>query len=154
MKETGRKLIASNKKAWHDYFIDETFECGIVLTGTEVKSLRVNGCSLKESFVRVKNGEVFIYGMHIAPYEKGNIFNKDPLRIRKLLMHKREIAKLFTKTQEKGLALVPLEAYFQKGRVKVEIALARGKKLYDKREALKQKATDRDSEREEKGRIR
>ena len=152
MKETGKKLIASNKKAWHDYFIDETFECGIVLSGTEVKSLRVNGCSLKESFVRVKNGEVFIYGMHIAPYEKGNIFNKDPLRIRKLLLHKREISKLFTKTQEKGLALVPLEAYFLKGRVKVEIALARGKKLYDKREALKQKATDRDNERDEKGR--
>lgn len=154
MKDTGRKLIANNKKAWHDYFIDETFECGIVLSGTEVKSLRQNGCSMKEAFVRVKNGEVFIYGMHIAPYEKGNIFNKDPLRIRKLLMHKREITRLFTKTQEKGLALVPLEAYFQKGRVKIEIALARGKKLYDKRETLKQKASDRDNEREEKGRMR
>ena len=154
MKDTGRKLIANNKKAWHDYFIDETFECGIVLSGTEVKSLRQNGCSMKEAFVRVKNGEVFIYGMHIAPYEKGNIFNKDPLRIRKLLMHKREITRLFTKTQEKGLALVPLEAYFQKGRVKIEIALARGKKLYDKRESLKQKASDRDNEREEKGRMR
>ena len=154
MKDTGRKLIANNKKAWHDYFIDETFECGIVLSGTEVKSLRQNGCSMKEAFVRVKNGEVFIYGMHIAPYEKGNIFNKDPLRIRKLLMHKREITRLFTKTQEKGLALVPLEAYFLKGRVKIEIALARGKKLYDKRETLKQKASDRDNEREEKGRMR
>ena len=154
MKDTGRKLIANNKKAWHDYFIDETFECGIVLSGTEVKSLRQNGCSMKDAFVRVKNGEVFIYGMHIAPYEKGNIFNKDPLRIRKLLMHKREITRLFTKTQEKGLALVPLEAYFQKGRVKIEIALARGKKLYDKRETLKQKASDRDNEREEKGRMR
>ena len=154
MKETGKKLIAPNKKAWHDYFIDETFECGIVLSGTVVKSLRVNGCSLKESFVRIKNGEVFIYGMHIAPYEKGNIFNKDPLRIRKLLMHKKQIQKLDAKTQEKGLALVPLEVYFLKGRVKVEIALARGKKLYDKRESLKQKASDRDNERDEKGRMR
>ena len=154
MKESGKKLIAPNKKAWHDYFIEETFECGIVLSGTEVKSLRVNGCSLKESYVRVKDGEAYIYGMHIAPYEKGNIFNKDPLRVRKLLLHKREITKLFTKTQEKGLALVPLEVYFLKGRVKVEIALARGKKLYDKRETLKQKASDRDNEREEKGRGR
>ena len=154
MKESGKKLIAPNKKAGHDYFIEETFECGIVLSGTEVKSLRVNGCSLKESYVRVKDGEAYIYGMHIAPYEKGNIFNKDPLRVRKLLLHKREITKLFTKTQEKGLALVPLEVYFLKGRVKVEIALARGKKLYDKRETLKQKASDRDNEREEKGRGR
>ena len=150
----GKKTISTNKKAYHDYFVEETLECGIVLVGTEVKSLRRGGVNLKDSYAVIRDGEMFISGMHIAPYEKGNIFNKDPLRIRKLLMHKREITRLFTKTQEKGLALVPLEAYFQKGRVKIEIALARGKKLYDKRESLKQKALDRDNEREEKGRMR
>lgn len=148
MKEDGIKLISNNKKAYHDYFILDTYECGIELFGTEVKSMRQGDCSLKEAFVRIRDNEVFIYGMHISPYEKGNIFNKDPLRIRKLLMHKKEILKLFSKTQEKGLTLVPLETYFKGGRVKVKIALARGKKLYDKRETMAKKDAARDMERE------
>lgn len=152
MKQTGVKLIANNKKAYHEYFIEESFECGIALTGTEVKSIRMNGCSLKESFIRVRDGEVFIFGMHVAPYEKGNIFNVDPLRVRKLLLHKKEISRLFTKTQEKGLTIMPLEAYFKDGRVKLKIALARGKKLYDKRESLKQKAIALDDKRNFKDR--
>lgn len=147
MKETGKKLIAPNKKAWHDYFIDETFECGIVLSGTEVKSLRVNGCSLKESFVRVKNGEVFIYGMHIAPYEKGNIFNKDPVRPRKLLMHKREIIKLNARVMQDGNALIPLSFYFRDGLVKVEVGLCKGKKTHDKRDSIAERESKREVER-------
>ena len=146
MKET-KKLIANNKKAYHDYFIEEKFECGIVLAGTEVKSMRLGQCSLKESFVRIEKEEVYNYSMHISPYEKGNIFNKDPLRIRKLLMHKRDIRKLAGKIKEKGYTLVPLETYFHEGKVKVEIALARGKKLYDKRDALAEKQSQRDIER-------
>ena len=146
MKET-KKLIANNKKAYHDYFIEEKFECGIVLAGTEVKSMRLGQCSLKESFVRIEKEEVYIYSMHISPYEKGNIFNKDPLRVRKLLMHKREIRKLAGKIKEKGYTLVPLETYFHEGMVKVEIALVRGKKLYDKRDALAGKQSQRDIER-------
>jgi len=147
MKEKGRKLIAANKKAYHEYFIEEEHECGIVLAGTEVKSLRLGQCSLKESFIRIENNEVFIYGMHISPYEKGNIFNKDALRVRKLMLHKKEIIKLADRVKEKGFTIVPLEIYFNDGLVKVSIALARGKKLYDKRESLKEKDTARDIER-------
>jgi SsrA-binding protein len=153
MKNQDNKLIANNKKAYHDYFIEEVHECGIELVGTEVKSLRQGNCSLKEAFVRILNGEVFVYGMHIAPYEKGNIFNKDPLRVRKLLLHKKEILKLQSRVQEKGYTLVPLEVAFSGSRVKVRIALARGKKLYDKREAIAKKDAGREMERElkEKG---
>ena len=131
-KATGIKLIANNKKAFHDYFIEDTYEAGISLAGTEVKSLRMGKCSVKESFIRVEKGEVYIYGMHISPYEKGNIFNKDPLRVRKLLLHRHEINKIEGKLQEKGLTLVPLKVYFKGSLVKVEIGVARGKKLYDK----------------------
>lgn len=121
------KMIANNKKAYHDYFILDTYEAGIALAGTEVKSLRMGKCSIKESFIRIEDGEVFIYGMHISPYEKGNIFNKDPLRVRKLLLHKSEINKLIGKTKEKGMAIVPQKVYFSKSLVKVEIGLAKGK---------------------------
>ena len=130
-KKSGMKLIANNKKAYHDYFILETYEAGIALHGTEVKSLRMGKCSIKEAFIRVENEEVYVYGMHISPYEKGNIFNKDPLRVRKLLLHKSEIRKLLGKTKEKGMTLVPLKVYFKDSLVKVEIGLAKGKKLYD-----------------------
>lgn len=146
-KET-RKLIANNKKAYHDYFIDETYEAGIELHGTEVKSMRMGKCSIKESFVRIENGEVFVYGMHVSPYEKGNIFNKDPLRIKKLLLHRYEINKLAGKVAEKGFTLVPLQVYFKDGKVKVEIGLAQGKKLYDKRRDIAQKDMRRETERE------
>ena len=139
-KKTGMKLIANNKKAYHDYFILETYEAGIALHGTEVKSLRMGKCSIKEAFIRVENEEVFIYGMHINPYEKGNIFNKDPLRVRKLLLHKYEIRKLLGKTKEKGMTLVPLKVYLKDSLVKVEIGLAKGKKLYDKRQDIAKKA--------------
>ena len=143
-----QKLIANNKKAYHDFFIDETFETGVVLHGTEVKSMRLGKCSIKESFIRIENGEVFVYGMHVSPYEKGNIFNKDPLRVKKLLMHRYEINKLAGKVAEKGYTLVPLQVYFKDGRVKVEIGLARGKKLYDKREDIAKKDARREVERE------
>ena len=133
------KLVANNKKAYHDYFIDEKFECGIELFGTEVKSIRMGKCSVKEAFVRIDKNEVYIYGMHINPYEKGNIFNKDPLRADKLLMHRSEINKLEGKIREKGLTLVPLQVYFKGSLVKVEIGLARGKKLYDKRDDIAKK---------------
>lgn len=146
-KET-QKLIANNKKAYHDYFIDETYEAGIALHGTEVKSMRMGKCSVKESFIRIENGEVFVYGMHVSPYEKGNIFNKDPMRVKKLLMHRYEINKLEGKIKEKGYTLVPLQVYFKEGKVKVEIGLARGKKLYDKREAIAKKDARRETERE------
>ncbi len=146
MKES-RKLIANNKKAYHDYFIEESYECGIVLSGTEVKSLRMGKGSIKESYVRIRNGEVVIIGMHISPYEKGNIFNRDPLRERKLLMHKREIRKLSAKLKEQGWTLVPLQVYFQGSLVKVEIGLAKGKKLYDKRETIAKKDAAREMER-------
>lgn len=142
------KLVANNKKAFHDYFIDEKFEAGIELHGTEVKSMRMGKCSIKESFIRIEKGEVFIYGMHVSPYEKGNIFNKDPLRIKKLLLHKAEINKLAGKISEKGYTLVPLQVYFKDGRAKVEIGLARGKKLYDKREDLAKKDIKREAEKE------
>ena len=138
-KKAGMKLIANNKKAFHDYFIEDTYEAGISLAGTEVKSLRMGKCSVKESFIRVEKGEVYIYGMHISPYEKGNIFNKDPLRVRKLLLHRHEINKIEGKLQEKGLTLVPLKVYFKGSLVKVEIGVARGKKLYDKRQDIAKK---------------
>ena len=143
-----QKLIANNKKAYHDFFIDETYECGIALHGTEVKSMRMGKCSIKEAFVRIEDGEVFVYGMHVSPYEKGNIFNKDPLRVKKLLLHKYEINKLLGKIKEKGYTLVPLQVYFKDGKVKVEIGLARGKKLYDKREAIAKKDQRRAAEKE------
>jgi len=146
-KET-QKLIANNKKAYHDYFIDETYEAGISLHGTEVKSMRMGKCSIKESFIRIENGEVFVYGMHVSPYEKGNIFNKDPLRVKKLLLHKFEINKLAGKVAEKGYTLVPLQVYFKEGKVKVEIGLARGKKLYDKRADIAKKDMKREAEKE------
>lgn len=148
MAKSNGKLIANNKKAYHDYFILDTYETGISLAGTEVKSLRMGKCSIKESFVRIENGEVFIYGMHISPYEKGNIFNKDPLRPRKLLLHKYEINKLLGKTKEKGIAIVPLKVYFKGGLVKVEIGLAKGKKLYDKRQDIAKKDQQREASRD------
>ena len=131
MAKEGMKLVANNKKAYHDFFIEEKYEAGIVLHGTEVKSLRMGKCSIKESHARIENGEAFVYGMHISPYEKGNIFNRDPLRPKKMLLHKQEIMKLNGKLTEKGYALVPLQVYFKDGRAKVELGLAKGKKLYD-----------------------
>lgn len=148
MAKTNGKLIANNKKAYHDYFILDTYEAGIALHGTEVKSLRMGKCSIKESFIRVENGEMFIYGMHISPYEKGNIFNKDPLRVRKLLLHKAEINKMLGKTKEKGMSIVPLKVYFKGSLVKVEIGLAKGKKLYDKRQDIAKKDQKREAERD------
>ncbi|MBE5992034.1 SsrA-binding protein SmpB [Lacrimispora sp.] len=142
------KLIANNKKAYHDYFIDEKYEAGIELFGTEVKSIRMGKCSVKESFVRVDKGEIYVFGMNISPYEKGNIFNKDPLRIRKLLLHKSEIQKLDEKIAQKGYTLVPLSVYFKGSLVKVEIGLARGKKLYDKRDDIAKKDQKRELERD------
>ena len=147
-KEKGSRLIANNKKASHDYFIEETYEAGIALHGTEVKSLRMGKCSIKESFIRIENEEVYIYGMHISPYEKGNIFNKDPLRVKKLLLHKTEIRKLRAKIAEKGYTLVPLKVYFTNSLVKVEIGLAKGKKLYDKRQDIAKKDQRREAERD------
>ncbi len=142
------KLVANNKKAYHDYFIDEKYEAGIELHGTEVKSIRMGKCSVKESFIRIENGEVYVYGMHVSPYEKGNIFNKDPLRVKKLLLHKAEINKLAGKVAEKGYTLVPLQVYLTRGKVKVEIGLARGKKLYDKRADIAKKDMKREAEKE------
>lgn len=148
MAKAEKKLIANNKKAYHDYFLDERFETGIELHGTEVKSLRMGKCSIKEAFIRIEKEEVIIYGMHISPYEKGNIFNKDPLRPKKLLMHKSEIRKLIGKIKEKGYTLVPVEVYFKGSLAKVEIALARGKKLYDKRQDIAKKDMRREAERD------
>lgn len=147
MAKESRKLIANNKKAFHDYFIEDTWEAGIALVGTEVKSLRMGKCSLKESFIQIHKGEVFIYNMHISPYEKGNIFNKDPLRPRKLLVHRYEINKIVGKIDQKGYTLVPLQIYFKGSLVKVEFALAKGKKLYDKREDIAKKDAKRNIER-------
>jgi SsrA-binding protein len=147
-KQHGEKLIANNKKAYHDYFIEDTYEAGIVLVGTEVKSLRQGHCSIKESFISIDNGEMFIQHMHINPYEKGNIFNKDPLRTRKLLLHKNEILKMQGKIKEKGYTIVPLKVYFSGSLVKIQIALAKGKKLYDKRDAIAKKDQQRDAMRE------
>ena len=148
------KLVANNKKAYHDYFIEEKYEAGLVLHGTEVKSLRMGKCSIKEAFIRIENGEVFIYGMHISPYEKGNIFNKDPLRVRKLLLHKSQIQKLIGNSAEKGYTIVPLQVYFSNGRAKIEIGLAKGKKLYDKRQDLAKKDQKREADKELKVRLR
>jgi len=150
-EKEGIKLIANNKKVRFEYFILETFETGVELFGTEVKSMRLGQCSIKEAWVEIKDGEVFINGMHINPYEKGNIFNKDPLRVRKLLMHKNEILKLQGKLKEQGLTIVPLRVYFKKSLVKVEIGLAKGKKNYDKRESIARKDERRDIERNFKG---
>ena len=147
-KKQAVKLIANNKKAYFDYFIEDKYEAGIELFGTEVKSLRMGKCSIKESFIRIERGEVYVYGMHISPYEKGNIFNKDPLRVRKLLLHKREIMKLSGELAQKGYTLVPLSVYLKGSLVKVEIGLARGKKLYDKREDIAKKDQRREAEKE------
>ena len=148
MAKTQGKLIANNKKAYHDYFILDTYAAGIALAGTDVKSPPPPPCSIKEAFIRIENGEIFIYGMHISPYEKGNIFNKDPLRVRKLLLHKSEINKLLGKIKEKGMAIVPLRVYFSGSLVKVEIGLAKGKKLYDKRDDIAKKDQKREAERD------
>jgi SsrA-binding protein len=148
MSENNFKLIANNKKARFDYFIEETYEAGIELCGTEVKSVRMGKCSVKEAFVRIDKGEVYIYGMHITPYEKGNIFNRDPLRPRRLLLHKQEINKLAGCIAQKGYTLVPLEVYVRGNLVKVQIGLARGKKLYDKREDIAKKDQRREMEKQ------
>ncbi len=145
--QKGIKQIAANKKAWHDYFVEERFEAGIELAGTEVKSIRQGHINLKDSYCIFKDGELFIRGMHISPYEKGNIFNKDPLRIRKLLMHKKEIMGLFGKTRQDGYSLIPLSVYFKSSRVKVELGLCKGKKLHDKRSAIAAKDAKREIER-------
>ena len=148
MAKENSKLIANNKKARHDYFLEETYEAGIALHGTEVKSLRMGKCSIKESCIRIENGEMMIYGMHVSPYEKGNIFNKDPMRQKKLLMHRAEIRKLQGKLAEQGYTLVPVQVYFKGGLVKVQIALAKGKKIYDKRQDIAKKDQRREAERE------
>lgn len=148
MAKAEKRMISNNKKAYHDYFLEECYEAGIELHGTEVKSLRMGKCSIKESFIRIENGEVLIYGMHISPYEKGNIFNKDPLRVKKLLLHKKEINKMLGKIAEKGYTLVPLRVYFKGSLAKVEIGLAKGKKLYDKRQDIAKKDQRREAEKE------
>ncbi len=148
MSNDSKKMIANNKKARFDYFIEETFEAGVSLHGTEVKSLRMGKCSIKESFIRIEHGEVYIYNMHVSPYEKGNIFNKDPLRIKKLLLHKYEINKLAGQMVQKGYTVVPLNVYLKGSLVKVEIGLARGKKLYDKRQDIAKKDQRREAEKD------
>ena len=148
MAKQPKKLIANNKKVYHDYFLEETFEAGIALAGTEVKSMRMGKCSIKESFIRVENGEVYIYGMHISPYEKGNIFNKDPLRTRKLLLHKSEISKMIGQINQKGYTLIPLKVYFSGSLVKVQIGLCKGKKLYDKRQDISKRDQLREAQRD------
>ena len=148
MAKEGFKLVANNKKAYFDYFIEDKYEAGVALHGTEVKSIRMGKCSIKESYIKIEDGEVFIYGMHISPYEKGNIFNKDPMRVKKLLMHKYEINKIAGKLQQKGLTLVPLQVYLKGSLVKVEVGVARGKKLYDKRQDIAKKDIKREAEKE------
>jgi len=148
------KIAAQNKKAYHDYFVDETYEAGIALAGTEVKSIRQGAVNMKDSFCRVEAGEMMMYGVHISPYEKGNVFNKDPMRTRKLLLHKKEIMKLFGLCGKEGFTLVPLKMYFSGSKVKVEIGLCRGKKNYDKRDAEAKKQANRDIERELRDRNR
>lgn len=150
--QKGIKIIAENRKAFHDYFIDERFECGVALSGTEVKSLRAGKVNLKDSYCQVKDGEIFVIGVHISPYENGNRFNLDPMRTRKLLMHKREIIRLYSKTKEDGLTLVPTKCYFKDSKVKFEIGLARGKKNFDKRDTEAAKQAKRDIERAVKNR--
>ena len=146
-KKTGNRIIAQNKKAWHEYFVDEKYEAGIALFGTEVKSIRAGTVNLKDSYCDIKDGEIFVKGMHVSPYEQGNIFNKDPLRDKKLLMHKREIMKLHGLVAQKGFTLIPLSLYFSGSHVKVEIGLCRGKKLYDKRDDAAKRDADRVIER-------
>ncbi|MDE7282925.1 MAG: SsrA-binding protein SmpB [Lachnospiraceae bacterium] len=148
MAEEAIKLVANNKKAYHDFFIEEKFEAGISLHGTEVKSVRLGKCSIKEGYIRIENGEAYCYGMNISPYEKGNIFNKDPLRVKKLLLHKSEIRRLEGKISEQGYTIVPLQVYFKNGRAKIEIGLAKGKKLYDKRQDIAKKDQRREHERD------
>ena len=143
----GTKQVAANKKAWHDYFVEEKYEAGIELAGTEVKSIRQGHINLKDSYCTFKDGEIFVSGMHISPYEKGNIFNKDPLRVRKLLMHKKEIIQLFSKTKQDGYSVIPLAVYFKSSRVKLEIGLCKGKKLHDKRDDIAAKDAQRDIQR-------
>lgn len=147
-KGNGKKLIVQNKKAYHEYFIEDVYQAGISLAGTEVKSLRAGKCSLKESFIRIENGQAFLYNMHISPYEQGNIFNKDPLRVRRLLLHKNEIRKIAAQVQAAGYTVVPLKVYFDRSYVKVDIALAKGKKLYDKRETIAKNDQRRQAEKE------
>lgn len=147
-EKNGNKLIANNKKAYHDYFIEEKYEAGISLAGTEVKSMRMGKCSIKEAWISIDKGEAYICGMNVSPYEKGNIFNKDPLRVRKLLLHKEQIRKLDQASQAQGYTIVPLEVYFTRGKVKVEIGLAKGKKLYDKRESAAKKDQQREAQKE------
>ncbi len=146
-KARGISLIASNRKAFHDYFVEDKYEAGISLSGTEVKSIRAGHVNLKDCYAAISNNELFVYGMHISPYEKGNIYNKNPLRPRKLLMHKKEILKLFSAVSQKGYALIPLSLYFKNSRVKVELGLCKGKKLYDKRESLALKQIEIDNDR-------
>ena len=150
--QKGIKIIAENRKAFHDYFIDERFECGVALSGTEVKSLRAGKVNLKDSYCQIKDGEIFLIGVHISPYENGNRFNLDPMRMRKLLMHKKEIIRLYSKTKEDGLTLVPTKCYFKDSKVKFEIGLARGKKNFDKRDTEAAKQAKRDIERAVKNR--
>ncbi len=147
MQSKAPGLIAGNKKAYHDYFVEDTYEAGIELCGTEVKSLRCGRVNLKDSYCRIKDGEILIFGMHISPYEKGNIFNREPMRARRLLMHKREILKLFGLVGQQGYSLIPLKLYFSGKWVKVEIGLCKGKKLYDKREADAKRSAQREAER-------
>ncbi len=154
MSKEGMKLVANNKKAYHDFFIEEKYEAGLVLHGTEVKSLRMGKCSIKEAYIRIENGEAFIYGMNISPYEKGNIFNKDPLRTRKLLMHRSEIRKLLGASSEDGYTIMPLQVYFKDGYAKIEVGLAKGKKLYDKRQDLRKKDMRREVEKDFKMSLR
>ncbi len=154
MADKERKYAAQNKKARHDYFVVETYEAGIVLSGTEVKSIRAGTVNMKDSYCYIEDGEIYVTGVHISPYEKGNIFNRDPLRVRKLLMHKKEILKLFMKVGKEGYTIVPLSMYFSGKNVKVEIGLCKGKKLYDKRETEAKKAEARDIDRYERERNR
>ena len=153
MEHKSRKLISNNKKAFHDYFIDEKIEAGIELFGTEVKSVRAGTVNLKDSYVSLRTGEAVLIGMHISPYEQGNIFNRDPLRDRRLLLHKKEIMRLIGKTKEKGYSLIPLSVYFLGSKVKVELGLARGKKSYDKREAIAERDAKRSMDRAVKARM-
>ena len=146
-KAQGIKQAASNRKAFHDYFVLERYEAGIELFGTEVKSIRAGTLNLKDSYCTIKNGEIFVRGMHISPYEKGNIFNRDPDRVRRLLMHRKEIAKLNARVMQEGVALIPLSVYFKDSRVKVELGLCKGKKLYDKRESDAKRQAERDMDR-------
>ena len=146
-KKTGIRTVAQNKKAFHDYFVEDKYEAGIALSGTEIKSIRAGGVNLKDSYCQIKNGEIWAVGIHISPYEHGTIFNREPLRDRKLLMHKKEILKLEDQTAQKGLTLVPLSLYFSGQRIKVEVGLCRGKKMYDKRDSIAKAESDREIER-------